>query len=319
MLPLLIDTDMAFDDWIAVLYLLSCPTVDIRALTIAATGEAHASFGVQNALRLITLTNRALIPVAAGRQRPLRGTHAFPLIARLAMDYHLGLALPRSSHQAAQQTAVELIIDQLRVATDPVTMIALGPLTNLAEVFTADSTLIKKVAMLYIMGGALQVPGNLAELNPRSKNPYAEWNIYIDPYATDLVFCSGVPITLAPLDVTNKYPLTPDFLQRCATTCTTPAARFTYQVLKRLQLLRRNGAIYFWDALAAVIAVQPGIAQFQECYLTVIQAEGHEWGRLVESTQGHPVRVCTQIDQTLFEQNFLTTLNHSRNASLEPN
>lgn len=318
MIPFLIDTDMAFDDWMAVLYMLSCPTVDLRALTIAATGESHASFGVQNALRLITLTKSALIAVAAGRQRPLRGTHAFPLIARLAMDYRLGLALPRASHQAAKQTAVELITQQLRAATDPVTLLALGPLTNLAEVFTADSTLIQKVAMTYIMGGALKVPGNLAELKPRSKNPYAEWNIYIDPYAAALLFCSGVPITLVPLDVTNQYPLTPDFLQRCATTRATPAAHFTYQVLKRLQLLRRNGAVYFWDALAAVIAVQPMIAQFQECYLTVIQAEGNECGRLVESAQGYPVRVCTQIDQTAFEQNFLATLNHSRNTSLDP-
>ncbi len=307
--PLIIDTDMAFDDWMAILYLLSCPFVDVRAITIVATGETHASFGVQNALRLIALTENLALPIAAGRTRPLRGTHVFPWIVRLIMDFRLGLRLPGPRAKPSRQTAVKLLTQQLQTATQPITVIALGPLTNLAEAILADASLIKKISMIYFMGGALEVPGNLAELNRRLTNPYAEWNIYIDPYATAVVFRSGVPITLVPLDVTNQHPLTDDFFNRCTNRRSTPAANFVYRILQRLHPLRRAGTMYFWDPLTAVIATYPQIAQFQERYLTVMQDEGKECGRIVASPQGSAVRVCTKVDQAAFEQIFLDALN----------
>ena len=308
-LPLIIDTDMAFDDWMAIAYLLACPFVDLRAITIAATGEAHASFGVQNALRLLALIGNQSTAVAAGRPSPLRGAHAFPWFVRLAMDFRLGLTLPRAKEKGSRQTAVELIIDQLRAATQPITIIALGPLTNLAEVLLADATLVKQIAMIYFMGGALDVPGNLAELNRRLTNPYAEWNIYIDPYAAAVVLQSGVPITIVPLDVTNQHPLTDDFVQRSANEHSTPAAHFVYRILQRLQPLRRANTIYFWDPLTAVIATCPEIAQFRQRHLAVIQEEGKECGRIIASAQGNPVQICVGVDQAAFEQIFLDTLN----------
>jgi pyrimidine-specific ribonucleoside hydrolase len=230
------------------------------------------------------------------------------------MDFRLGLALPRPQATASRQMTVELLAHQLRAAAQPVTIIALGPLTNLAEVILADSDLIKKISMIYFMGGALDVPGNLAELNRHLTNPYAEWNVYIDPYAAAVIFQSGVPITLVPLDVTNQHPLTNDFFQQCAHVHSTPAANFVYRILRRLQPLRRTRTIYFWDPLTAVIATHPEIAHFEECHLTVIQEEGNECGRIVANPQGNPVRICTRVEQKAFEQIFLDTLNTTTSA-----
>ncbi|MCX6049800.1 MAG: nucleoside hydrolase [Chloroflexi bacterium] len=314
-LPIIIDTDMAFDDWMAILYLLCCPFADVRAITIAADGEAHADFGVQNALRLLALTGNRSTSVAAGRKHPLYGTHSFPLFVRLAMDFRLGLGLPRPDRKASRQMAVELLIQQLQSAPQPVTVIALGPLTNLAEMLLAEPTLSKQISMIYFMGGALHVPGNLAELNRRLRNPFAEWNVYIDPYAVSVVLHSGVPLTFVPLDVTNQHPLTNDFYQRCAANRSTPAANFVYQILQRLYPLRRLGTMHFWDPLTAVIATHPEIAQFQARQLTVIQAEGNESGRMMENSQGETAQVCTKVDYGAFEQIFLETLNTPANAS----
>lgn len=308
-LPILIDTDMAFDDWMALSYLLSHSGLDVRAITIAATGETHAGFGVQNALRLLALTDNDSTLVAAGRTRPLRGNHVFPWLVRLIMDLRLGLALPRPRSNSASATAVALLVDQLRRTTQPITVVALGPLTNLAEALLVDPSLVEQIRMVYFMGGALDVPGNLVELNRRLTNRHAEWNVYIDPYAAAVVLQSGVPLTLVPLDLTNQYRLTEEFFQRCAACRVTPAADFIYRLLRRLQPLWRKLPFYFWDPLTAVIATHPAIAQFEERCLKVIEIEGDECGRLVVSPQGNAVRVCMRVDQAAFEAIFLETLN----------
>jgi pyrimidine-specific ribonucleoside hydrolase len=304
-----IDTDMAIDDWMALLYLLLTPHVLVRTITVAATGEAHAGPGVQNALRLLALTGTTGIPVAAGRTTPLQGRHTFPWIIRLAMDLRLGLVLPRPLEPAARQSAVTLLTQAIQASLDSVTVIALGPLTNLAEAILTTPSLAKRIAMIYFMGGALSVRGNLGELNPHIDNPFAEWNTFIDPYAADVVFQSGIPITLVPLDVTNQVPLTADFYQRCAACRTTPAGQFLYRLLRRVQLLLRGRAFYFWDPLTAVVATYPQLARFEQHRLGVIRESRSECGRIVERSDGMPIRVCTEVDRAAFEHLFLTTIN----------
>ena len=88
--PFIIDTDMAADDWMAILYLLQRPDVDVRAITVTGAGEAHCQPGVQNALGLTALAGRPQIPVACGRETPLKGDHAFPMDWRKNVDALLG-------------------------------------------------------------------------------------------------------------------------------------------------------------------------------------------------------------------------------------
>src|SRR5690606_24901869 len=133
--PLIIDSDLALDDWMALAFLLQSPEVDVRAITVAATGEAHAGPGVKNTLRLMALTGVEGIPVASGRTTPLAGTHRFPLALRLAMDFRLGLGLPRPRTRPSGGSAVALLRRTLLEAPAPCTLLALGPLTNLAQLF----------------------------------------------------------------------------------------------------------------------------------------------------------------------------------------
>ena len=307
--PFIIDTDMAADDWMAILYLLQSPKADVKAITIAATGEAHAGPGVRNALRLLALTNQTEVVVSSGRTKPLRGQHKFPLSWRIAMDLRLGLSLPSSRQRKSKQQGVELITQLIQTSPQKVVLVTLGPLTNIAEVLETDPAIVDKLKMIYIMGGALDVPGNIEVSGVSIKNRYAEWNIYIDPYATAIVFQSGAPITLVPLDATNRMPLSVAFYERFQ--ASTPAANFVHRTLTRLKPLIKKNEYYFWDPLTAVVATHNCLATFQERPVVVNQKEGPESGRTVADPGGSLVRICTAVDQKEFESIFLETLNRS--------
>jgi inosine-uridine nucleoside N-ribohydrolase len=306
-IPLLVDTDAAFDDWLALAYLIHCPEIDLKAVTLAATGEAHAGAGVDTMLRILQLNNLT-VPVTSGRTQPLRGNHAFPLPVRLAMDFRLGVQLPKSQRQAWKGSSKALLIQQLESAPEPVRILSLGPLTNIADLLIERPGLRHKIEMLYVMGGALQVSGNLTELL-NTRNTYAEWNMYVDYYAADVVFRSGVDITLIPLDLTNQFPVTDSFFSHLIAEIRTPAAHFMMRVLKRLKTLSGKRTIYIWDLVAAVIATHPEQAGFERRQLCVLQDNGFTMGRVVEDVQGSWMRVCTYFDPPMLQAIVLNTLN----------
>jgi inosine-uridine nucleoside N-ribohydrolase len=308
-LQTIIDTDVAFDDWMAIGYLLHSSRVDVCALTAAATGEAHAGPGVQTLLQLLALSDHPAIPVAAGRRKPLTGNQAFPLVLRLVMDFRLGLRLPKARQKPSKETALQVLIQQLHASIAPTTIVALGPLTNLAELLLAEPALHKKIADIFIMGGALNVAGNIREVNAHIDNPYAEWNIFVDPYAFDVLLRSGVPITMVPLDVTNQHQLTPAFIERLGQYQDTPTARFIYRALRRLAGLIGSRPYYFWDPLTAVVAAAPEIATFRNQRIHVVREAGTNYGRTVADEQGFPVRVCIAVDAAAFEEAFISTIN----------
>jgi inosine-uridine nucleoside N-ribohydrolase len=309
---LLVDTDMALDDWMAIAFLRASPHVDLRAITIAATGEAHAKPGVKNALRLCALADKGPVDVAAGRATPLKGTHAFPWFIRLIMDLRFGFNFwPRATQSPSSDDAVTVLRKQLERAPahEPVTILALGPLTNLAELFTQHPHVREKVARVVSMGGAFRVPGNLHEMI-KTDNQHAEWNIFIDPHAANVVFRSGVPVWLVPLDATNQLPMTDTFYARVLNETRTPAGDVVKRVLKRIKpLMKPSTPFCFWDPLTAVIAVHDQAAQFSEHTITVEESEGAECGRLREDPNGARIRICHTIDRATFEDAFLAGLN----------
>jgi pyrimidine-specific ribonucleoside hydrolase len=139
--PLIVDTDMAVDDWLAILYLLGRSDVDVRAITVTGAGEAHCAPGVRNALDLLALAGRPEIPVACGREMPLAGDHVFPTSWRERVDNLAGLSLPHNPHPPAGEWAVDLLTRVVRASPHKVGLLALGPLTNVAQALQADPEL----------------------------------------------------------------------------------------------------------------------------------------------------------------------------------
>lgn len=150
--PVIIDTDMASDDAMAILYLLRHPGFAVEAITVTGTGEAHALPGAQNALGLLAMAGHPNVPVVFGREAPLKGSHAFPDRVREWVDSAFNLSLPANPNGPLAQGAVEFLVAAISQLPGLV-VLALGPLTNLAEAFQAEPSLVEDIEMIYVMGG----------------------------------------------------------------------------------------------------------------------------------------------------------------------
>ena len=307
--PLIVDTDLAHDDILALLFLTQHPSVDVQAVTVSGTGEVHCAAGVGNALAVLDAIGEADIPVACGRETPLAGTHAFPDVWRVNADDVYGVELPPSASQASALTASELLRATLRASNDKPVVLTLGPLTNLADALQTDPTLASKVQAVFIMGGAIWVEGNIAGSGMGPTNRAAEWNIWADPSAAEIVLRSGIPIVLVPLDATRHVPATVEFLQRLAADRRTPAAELAYRILSANEAFIRSGGYQFWDVLTAALLADEHLARYQVMRLTVVQDDGRESGRTARVADGAPIRVATWADRTHFEDLFVRTLN----------
>lgn len=307
--PTIIDTDMAPDDWMAIHYLLRRPDVDVKAITVAGTGETHCVPGVQNALNLAGLAGRPEVSVACGRETPLEGDHIFPTAWRDRADTLAGLSIATNPKPASQQKAFQLLASTIQSLPSKVVIITLGPLTNLAETLQYNPSLVDKVKMVYVMGGAFDVPGNIALSNAGIDNSVAEWNIFIDPHAAAVVLKSGIPVTFVSLDATNQTPITEDFYNRLGKERSTPAAEFVYRLLTRQFDMIRAGLSWFWDPLTAVISTDESLGTFAERSVTVVEEEGPESGAMRVTENGSSVRIAMTVDSQRFETLFLDVLN----------
>ncbi len=171
----------------------------VRTLT-PVTGESHCDRGVANTRALPALVGLPDITVACGQQQTVGAGNEWPADWREAADRLDGLDFAPTDAVVDDADAAELLAS---IAADhgPVTIIALGPLTNLAVAIDQWPDPPKHVAEIVSMGGALDVEGN-------ATNGVAEWNYFIDPSAVDIVLRSGIPVTMVPLDATNSVPVT---------------------------------------------------------------------------------------------------------------
>uniref|UniRef100_UPI0031DA93F4 pyrimidine-specific ribonucleoside hydrolase RihA n=1 Tax=Klebsiella sp. TaxID=576 RepID=UPI0031DA93F4 len=192
-LPIILDCDPGHDDAIAMVLALASPELDVKAIT-ASAGNQTPDKTLRNVLRMLTLLRRQDIPVASGARKPLMRE----LIIADNVHGESGLdgpALPEPDFAPQTCTAVELMASTLRASPQPITLVATGPQTNVALLLNSHPELHDKIARIVLMGGAMAL-GNW--------QPAAEFNIYVDPEAAEIVFQSGIPIVMAGLDVTHK-------------------------------------------------------------------------------------------------------------------
>ncbi|HAT1575118.1 TPA: pyrimidine-specific ribonucleoside hydrolase RihA [Raoultella ornithinolytica] len=192
-LPIILDCDPGHDDAIAMVLALASPEFDVKAIT-ASAGNQTPDKTLRNVLRMLTLLGRQNIPVAGGARKPLMRE----LIIAENVHGESGLdgpALPEPDFAPQNCTAVELMAKTLRESPQPVTIVATGPQTNVALLLNSHPELHDKIARIVMMGGAM-VLGNW--------QPAAEFNIYVDPEAAEIVFQSGIPVVMAGLDVTHR-------------------------------------------------------------------------------------------------------------------
>jgi inosine-uridine nucleoside N-ribohydrolase len=238
---------------------------------------------------------------------PLEGQNAFPDDMRQFADSMAGLTPPAADNPAAGMDAVALMGQILEDSPGEVTVIAVGPLTNLGEGLQREPEFLRQVNQVYIMGGALKVMGNVWYFD--IDNQVAEWNIFCDPRAAQLVFESGAPLTLVPLDATNQVPMDLDFYRLLKANRRTPEAEFAYQALRARLEPVALGHFSFWDTLTAALLVDESLGYILEGRIRIYPAPGPSSGltRLMDS--GMPMRYALSAHKQRFESEFLRTLN----------
>ena len=203
---IIIDTDPGQDDAVAILLALASPEdFDILGI-VAVAGNVSLAQNARNALKVIELAGRTEVPVYAGCERPMR--------RRLVTAEHVhgetgldGPELPMPKTPLQSQHGVDFIIDTLRrEPAKTITLCTLGPLTNIAMALIKAPDIADRVDQIVMMGGAYFEVGNIT--------PAAEFNIYVDPEAADVVMRSGIDIVMMPLDVTHMISSTPARLDR---------------------------------------------------------------------------------------------------------
>jgi purine nucleosidase len=203
---IIIDTDPGQDDAVAILMALASPEdFDILGI-VAVAGNIGLAQNARNALKIVELSGRKDIKVYAGCERPMRRhlVTAEHVHGDTGLD---GPDLPSPKQQLESQFGVDFIIDTL-MAHEPgeITLATLGPLTNIAMALVKQPKIAERVKEIVMMGGGYFEGGNIT--------PAAEFNIYVDPEAADVVMRSGIHIVMAPLDLTHQMQSTPDRLKR---------------------------------------------------------------------------------------------------------
>lgn len=298
--PVIIDTDMVTDDWMAIAYLLKQPAISVKAITVTGTGWAFCDAGVRIALGLVAQAEYGTVPVSCWREEPLQGENAVPPEWRTTMEVADSLNLPEGG-AASDADAVELFTSTVQDSPDKVTVLALGPMTNIGQALETTPSLVDNIEMIYVMGGAVDAPGS----GISEENTTAEWNIFLDPHAARLVIESGAPITLVPLDATNDVPVTPEFMTTLEAAQNSPASQMIYNALLGSSESIENGGYYFWDPLVAVVLADPGIVTLTPREVTVIDTPGAEYGRIKPVGNGSQVQVATQPDAAELEQQLI--------------
>ena len=255
-IPVIFDSDMAIDDWAALLFLARNPEIDLLALTVAGSGEAHCGPGVVNALALMDLSDpESQVPAACGDPWPLEGYFVFPVAWQEDMDILSGVPIPASERTPYEGHAVELLHEKIQSSEEPVVLLATGPMTNIAQWLKKYPEDISNVSRMVIMGGVIEAPGNIIVPGFTDGNPnkHAEWNFYVDPVAADIVLKSDLNIELVGLDVTNHVLVTTEFADYFKSVVDNSAAAFWDAVLDANDWFIDSNEYYFWDVLAALV------------------------------------------------------------------
>ncbi|MEM7341251.1 MAG: nucleoside hydrolase [Actinomycetota bacterium] len=299
--PVIIDTDPGVDDAMALLMALASPELDVVGLTTI-FGNAETTVTTANAIWILEVAGRADIPVTAGASAPLAAPYLGPVPQVHGANGIGGTDPVTPAGSAAAGSAADALFAAVAKRPGEVSILALGPLTNLAIALDRHPSIVDLVAEVVVMGGNALVPGNAT--------PVAEANINNDPEAADAVFGAGWPIVMVGLDVTHQVNLAATAIARI-TGGETPEAHLlaaavpTYQ--RFFEVTNGLDGIYVHDPTAVAYLIAPDAFTTERWPLRVETesfSRGKTWPNLNNTDEavlpawnGRPlVQVCTGVD-----------------------
>lgn len=298
---IIFDVDTGIDDAMAMAYAVKASELEVLAFTTC-FGNVPVEDATRNTLTVLEKLGKQ-IPVYQGAAE----TFARGEKTHWARHVHGedGLGNKRSddilNFQAESQYAPDFIIEQVKKHPHEITIIAVGPLTNIALAIQKDPEIVSLVKEVVIMGGAVRVPGNTT--------PFAEANIHADPEAAEFVFASGIEVVLVGLDVTMQTLLPISKLQEWRETRKESAAFLADITEFYIDFYESTypgiGGCALHDPLAVGVVIDPSFVKMESIEVGVV-TEGEEVGRTFEqSNGGSKIRVCTEVDADRFVEHFV--------------
>lgn len=292
-LAVIFDDDGSPDGTSALMYLLADPGARLLAVSMS-YGEAHPQVYIHYLGELLQGFGYGHVPLAAGADAPLAGDNSFPPFVRELADGFWGFGGIGLDKKYAVADSAVLMRETILSSEEPVTLLLSGALTNLAQALRDEPRIAENIKAVYIMGGALYVPGNLNDLVEEKNNLAAEWNIYVDPLAAHEVFNSGLDLYLVPLDATNSVNLSRE--DTAAWRQGGMIADFAADIYDSLMGSWGQSQIEMWDLVTAEVMLHPEHCAFSPLRLEVVTAEGNFEGQ-TRVVAGEPnVMVCLAAD-----------------------
>ena len=279
--PIILDTDPGVDDALAIMLALGSPELDVIGICTV-SGNVPLNTGTRNAQGLLQLLDCPEIPVFAGADLPLKRDPVF------ATEVHgetgMGQAVLPEPSRDVKGDAVEFLVQTLSDQPGEITIIAVGPLTNLALAEQRQPGTLQKAKQVIIMGGAIEATGN--------STPVAEFNFYADPHAAHTVVHSGAALLIVPLDATRQVKLSGPDIENQIAPMKTVASQFVVDAVQNVfalyRQLEREPIVYLHDPLAVGAAIAPELLRAETLYIDIETSGNLTLGQVVTDRRGLP-------------------------------
>jgi len=306
MKKVMIDCDAGVDDAMALILAFHSPELDVKAVT-GVNGNVSLEQVFVNIQKVLSLIRPHQKPqIAKGADRPLKGNpiyahsvHGKDGLGGAKIDISRG----EEWWQFSPGSADQLITKMACQYPDEMTLIATGPLTNLALAIQRDRKGMRKLEGIVIMGGAVRTNGNVT--------PHAEFNFISDPLAAKIVLDSELPITLVPLDVTHRVSLTPQWMEEKVKPMNHSFSKFVIEATgynSTTHQFSNQELIHLHDPLAVGVVINPDLVKMQKLSLDVETQEGAYFGKIEERPGDSNIDVCLTVDAKSFLELFLSRL-----------
>lgn len=289
--PIILDTDPGVDDALAIMLALGSPELDVIGICTV-SGNVPLNTGTRNAQGLLQLLDCPEIPVFAGADTPLKRDPVF------ATEVHgetgMGQAVLPEPSRDVKGDAVDFLVQTLSDQPGEITIIAVGPLTNLALAEQRQPGTLQKAKQVIIMGGAIEATGNAT--------PVAEFNFYADPHAAHTVVHSSAALLIVPLDATRQVKLSETDIENKIAPQKTVASQFVVDAVQNVialyRQLGREPIVYLHDPLAVGAAIAPELLRAETLYIDIETTGGLTMGQVVTDRRGlpSPYRLGTPVN-----------------------
>lgn len=300
---IIIDTDPGHDDVLALILLIKSKLVDIKAITTVA-GNSTIENVTRNAQYILDLLKEKNVPIYSGKSNPIVKTL---IVADVHGKSGLDGVDKTKTIFSLTDNADEKIIEIVKKYPHEITLLTIGPLSNIARAFIKDALLPKLIKKLVIMGGAINVPGN--------KSRVAEFNIFVDPEAADIVFKSVTPKILIPLDVCNDLILfLSDFEDIKNPRIRIPLLMMMKKFIKGIEEYEGTKGALVYDAIAGYYLINPNAFLLEDMDILIETKGEHTTGMTVpEKRKGeekkYNIKLVTKVDKKQFIQDLKNMLN----------